>query len=45
MRTLNLGFLFWLAALFILIFGMDVVWWQAFLVLLLSQVELKFQWS
>ena len=45
MHTLNLSILFWLAALLILIFTLGVTWWVAILVLILSRVELKFQWS
>ena len=39
MRKITVGWPFALAAVCILIFGMEIVWWQAILVILLAKIE------
>lgn len=44
-KSLDFGFVFLIAAILILIFALDVVWWQAILVALLASMEFKVEWS
>lgn len=40
-KTTNFGIVFLVAAVLVLIFALDVVWWAAILVALLARADLK----